>query len=76
MDGMGCLVPVGHKDKGGILEQQALRVPVGHKDKREILEALKVPLAHKDEGGGWSNRPSGSPWPKKWWRGLHKVGEN
>ena len=51
MDGMGCLVPVGHKDKGGILEQQALRGPVGHKDKREILEALKVPLAHKDEGG-------------------------
>ena len=51
MDGMGCLVPAGHKDKGGILEQQALRVPVGHKDKREILEALKVLLAHKDEGG-------------------------
>ena len=42
MDEMGCLVPVGHKDKGGWLEQQALRVP----------------------------------WPKEWWGGLHKVGEN
>jgi len=28
MDGMGCLVPVGHKDKGELLEQQALRVPL------------------------------------------------
>ena len=28
MDEMGCLVPVGHKDKGEILEQQALRVPL------------------------------------------------
>ena len=26
MDGMGCLVPVGHKDRGERLEQQALRV--------------------------------------------------
>jgi len=25
---MGCLVPVGHKDKGELLEQQALRVPL------------------------------------------------
>ena len=28
MDGMGCPVPVGHKDRGEILEQQALRVPL------------------------------------------------
>ena len=28
MDEMGCLVPVGHKDKGEILEQQGLRVPL------------------------------------------------
>jgi len=28
MDVMGCLVPVGHKDKGELLEQQALRVPL------------------------------------------------
>ena len=28
MDGMGCLVPVGHKDKGERLEQQVLRVPL------------------------------------------------
>ena len=40
MDGMGCLVPVGHKDKGEGLEQQALRVPVDHKDRRERLEQL------------------------------------
>ena len=26
MDGMGCLVPVGHKDRGERLEQQGLRV--------------------------------------------------
>jgi len=26
MDRMGCLVPVGHKDRGERLEQQALRV--------------------------------------------------
>jgi len=28
-DGMGCLVPVGHKDKGERLEQQAFGVPLG-----------------------------------------------
>ena len=50
MDGMGFQVPVGHKDREEILEQQVLRVPVGHKDKREILEALRVPLGHQDKG--------------------------
>ena len=68
MDEMGCLVPVGHKDKEEILEQQDLRVPLGHKDKggwleqqdkREILEqqVLRVPLAQgvvawSTQGGG------------------------
>jgi len=28
MDGMECQVPVGHKDKGERLDQQALRVPL------------------------------------------------
>ena len=28
MDGMGFQVPVGHKDRGEILEQQVLRVPL------------------------------------------------
>jgi len=47
MDEMGVQVPVGHKDRGEILEQQALRVPLGHKDKEGWLEqqALRVPLA-------------------------------
>jgi len=54
MDGMEFQVPVGHKSKGEILEQQALRVPLGHKDKREWLEqqALMAPL---NQGMvGWS----------------------
>ena len=56
-DGMGCLVPVGHKDKGEKLE--AHRVPLAHKDKREWLEqqALGVLLAQGvvgwyTQGGG------------------------
>ena len=54
MDRMEFQVPVGHKSKGEILEQQALRVPLGHKDKGEWLEqqALMVLL---DQGMvGWS----------------------
>jgi len=61
-------VPLDRKDKGGWLEQQALRVPRGHKDegeklvqqdKREILdqEALRVPLAQEVEG--WSTQGGG-----------------
>ena len=57
MDGMGCLVRVGHKDKGERLE--ALRAPLDHKDKGERLEqqVLGVPLAlvvveWSTQGGG------------------------
>ena len=59
MDGMGCLVPVDHKDRGEILEQQALRVPLGHKDKGGWLEqqALSVLLAR--EVVGWSTQGGG-----------------
>jgi len=59
MDGMGCLVPVDHKDRGEIMEQQALRVPLGHKDKEGWLEqqALRVPLAQ--EVVGWSTQGGG-----------------
>ena len=45
---MGCQVPVGHKDKGEILEQQVLRVP----------------WATRTKGGGWSNRPLGPAGPR------------
>ena len=50
-DGMGYLVPVGHKDKGVRLEQQVLRVHLGHKEKgeRQEQQALKVPVGHKDK---------------------------
>jgi len=37
MDEMEFQVPVGHKDRGEILEQQVLRVPLGHKDKGGCL---------------------------------------
>ena len=52
---------MGHKDKGDILEQQAIRVPRDHKDKREILEALKVLLGHKDKGGWLEQQVLGVP---------------
>ena len=52
MDGMEFQVPVGHKSKGEILGQQALRVPLGHKDKGEWLEqqALMVPPGPRNGG--------------------------
>jgi len=50
MDGMGCLVPVGHKDRGDRLEQQG-------KGERMEQQALRVPLALGVVG--WSTQGGG-----------------
>ena len=59
MDKMEFQAPVGHKDRGEILEQQVLRVPLGHKDKGGWLEqqALGVPLGQRVVG--WSTQGGG-----------------
>ena len=50
MDGMGCLVPVDHKDRGDRLEQQG-------KGERLEQQALRVPLAQGVVG--WSTQGGG-----------------
>ena len=49
MDGMGCLVPVGHKDKGERLEQQDKGERLEQQDKGERLE--------QQDKGAWLEQP-------------------